>query len=207
MRYKDETGNVYGTLTVLEFAGSTKHVKSRAAYWKCRCECGEETIVEGAGLRKGHYKSCGCLQYSVRAYGGIVCKLLDGHPLRESWKSMCQRCKYRGFPGFYRYGGRGIEISKAWIDFREFFADMAPSWTPDKSLGRIDNDGDYCTENCRWETREEQSNNKSTNIFVSTPGGKMTIAQAGRKYGIGKSTIYARYRRGDREDALIRSVD
>jgi len=86
---------------------------------------------------------------------------MSRHPVYTgSWVGMKQRCLNPNAANYYCYGGRGIKICKRWLLFKNFWNDMKSTWRPGLSLDRINNDGDYTPENCRWATRSEQQQNK-----------------------------------------------
>ena len=125
-------------------------------------------------------------------------------PTYRSWRSMRSRCLNKNDAKFPRYGGRGISICREWDDFIVFLSDMGdrPNGT---TLGRIDNDGDYCRENCRWETPLQQASNTSRNVTLIHNGEERTLAEWARLSGIPRTTFYRRYyEQNKRGDALFR---
>ena len=159
----------FGILTVescVGKAGDGRHLR-----WKCRCDCGKETERDTANLKLNDSSSCGCLS-SIHKREAIVTRLkLSGkyHGMsksrtRNTWKSMIKRCYYACDNYYYNYGGRGIIVCDRWREsFRNFLDDMGER-PEGMTLDRIDNDGPYCKENCKWATKDEQEYNKRTNI-------------------------------------------
>lgn len=107
--------------------------------------------------------------------------------LAGTWKSMVSRCTVSTSPNYHRYGGRGIRIE--WKSFDDFLADMLPTYDKNKSLDRIDNDGNYSLSNCRWATPKEQANNTSRNRRISYSGLELTLGQWGERIGVHSSTL------------------
>lgn len=110
----------------------------------------------------------------------------------RAWRNMLNRCRNPRVPCYPRYGGRGISVCDEWTEsFDAFYRDMGdpPEGT---SLGRIDNDGDYRAENCRWETEEQQRNNKRSSRFFEFNGERMTLAQWARRLGVTEKLLERR---------------
>lgn len=175
-------GQRYGRLTVLGLAGRAPSGR----LWDCRCTCGRSKVILGTALRSGHTKSCGCLfteitnrarRHGHRRGGGRTSAEY------EIWRAMKARCTNPKATNFAYYGGRGIAVCERWLtSFEDFLADMGPRPTPDHSLNRIDNDGPYAPQNCRWATKQEQANNKRSNRYVIIDGSRLTLAAAARAY-------------------------
>lgn len=120
---------------------------------------------------------------------------MHGSPEYWVWCSMKKRCSMPSNPDYKNYGGRGISYDPAWDSFEQFYADMGPR-TDGCSLDRIDNDGDYCKENCRWTTRVEQGRNKRNNIAIVANGKSQCPPEWAEELGMSVSTIYTRLERG-----------
>lgn len=118
------------------------------------------------------------------------------------WAGMMARCYRKTHNRYYRYGGRGITVCPEWHDFRNFYADMGASYADTMSIDRIDVDGNYCPENCRWIPLNRQARNKSTSAYVNSRFGRMTIAELAELTGIKATTINMRRRRGWPEEEL-----
>ncbi len=110
---------------------------------------------------------------------------------RDSWWAMWLRCSQTKEKSYKHYGGRGISVLPDWLSFEDFLADMGPR--PDGMfLERIDNNGHYCPQNCRWATRKEQANNKRNTVWLTHNGKKQTISQWSDEFGISRITIWKR---------------
>jgi hypothetical protein len=117
--------------------------------------------------------------------------------LHRAWLMMIQRCSDETYPTFHRYGGRGITVCARWRDsFAAFRDDMGPRPSASHSVGRIDNDGPYSPENCRWETMAEQTRNRCTNINVTHNGKTQCLMDWAAELGINYFTLNKRIRRG-----------
>jgi hypothetical protein len=97
---------------------------------------------------------------------------------------------------YKNYGGRGIVVCERWKNFENFESDMAPSFGPELQLDRIDNDGPYAPENCRWATHRDQQRNRRTNHVVEYRGHTLTVQEWSELLGVKPNTIVHRLRRG-----------
>jgi hypothetical protein len=206
-RVKDETGNVYGKLTVISFV----EIRSNSARWLCRCECGNEVDVRGAMLRYGSHQSCGC----ARQINGLY-----NTSEHSTWTGMIQRCTNQTLPRYSDYGGRGITICERWRNsFLAFYEDMGPKPSPKHSIDRKNNDGNYscgrCAQcvangwdaNCRWATPRQQTLNSRHARYLTHNGETMCITDWARRTGIKRLTIAARLESGwTVADALTQPV-
>jgi len=172
---------------------STHYVK-RQIIWKCLCVCGTFTWIPSYALRHDLAKSCGCLQNVKHGHA----KRNKWSPTFNSFKEMRQRCLNRNKPEYPRYGGRGITICDRWLGsdgFSNFLNDLGerPKGT---SLERIDNEGNYTPENCKWATRLEQQKNTCWNKFITIDGICLHVAGWARRTGINDGTLRTRIRKG-----------
>lgn len=211
-------GQRFGRWTVLERA----HKDTRGVYWLCRCDCGVERIVNGRMLRSGKTKSCGCYYEGRQTKRGcdwgraenprtsMYTHGLSGTRLFRIWCGMKQRCYNPNHHKYRIYGGRGIRICDEWIsDFNVFYEwAVSHGYGDDLTIDRIDVNGNYCPENCRWATSEEQSNNTRQNRFLKFNGETHTTKEWADITGINPSTLRSRLRLGwSAEEALTRPIE
>lgn len=161
--------------TVLEDTGRSR---------LCECVCGTRRRILWGDLRAARSKSCGCKKTK---HG------MSDSPTARSWVEMRRRCYAAHRKEYPNYGGRGIVVCDRWRDSLEnFIEDMGPR-PEGYTLERIDNDGPYSPDNCRWASRAEQELNKRSNVRHSIFGEMLTLSEAARKYGIGIATLHNRF--------------
>ena len=183
---QDLTGRRFGQLTVLRFAERTRH----GATWATRCDCGTEKEVLGYKMLSGLAVSCGCKK-GRRTHG------LSATPIAKVWTQMIQRCTNSRLKEFKNYGGRGIVVCARWLASLEAFVkDMGPQPSPRHTVERMDNDGAYTPENCRWATRRDQNRNYRRNRRITHNGVTLPMVDMARKHGLQPNTLRTRLDRG-----------
>jgi hypothetical protein len=195
----------FGILTAVSYEGRS----GQSAAWLVRCDCGAEKVVKSTNLKR--QQSCGCLmrqQQAERASTHGLTRVGNKHPLYYTWEGLRKRC--HGASPETRYGGRGIFVCERWrfgadgkTGLECFISDMGERPSPLHSIDRIDNNGPYSPENCRWATIAEQQRNKSSNRIVTFDGKRMVLIEAIKLSGLNESTVAGRLNRGWSEDAAL----
>lgn len=184
---KDLTGMRFGRLTVLYRNNSLtkKYKNGYGYYWHCLCDCGTEKDVSDNKLKNGKTKSCGCLKREK------TIERNKRHGLRRTrlynvYYTMRARCLNPNNHEYENYGGRGIKICDEWLvengikNFYEWANQngyVEDAKTGSCTIDRIDVDGDYCPENCRWVTQKVQANNTRTNVMIEHKGETHSISE------------------------------
>ena len=200
----DLTGQKFNKLTVMERAEDHEQPSGqRKTMWRCRCDCGNETIVTAYDLYHGHTKSCGCSYYDYiqmlrSAIKPNEKKHRQSHSLRKTYDGMLYRCNNINASNYSRYGGRGIKVCEEWSNNFESFKEWAlqNGYELGLSIDRIDVNGDYTPDNCRWVTMKKQANNKRTTRWVEYNGERMSVSEFAQVIGLNYSTAYFRISRG-----------
>ena len=207
MKLQNLVGKKYGRLLVIK---RTKSVNGKAK-WLCKCDCGNECVVYATSLKSGNTQSCGCYkrENAKKLYSTVR---QNDKRLYAVWNGIKQRCTNPNNNAYHNYGGRGIKICNEWANNYKSFYDWAISagYKKGKEIDRIDNNGNYEPDNCRFVDEETQANNKR-NVRLYTINGiifyicqrinqsyKITYHQHGctyykKQYTIGKLLFERRY--------------
>ena len=191
-RLIDITGQRFGRLTVLRQVES----KNGATRWLCKCDCGNEKIIYKSSLKSRETVSCGCWQRDK-----MVKHNQTKTRLFKIWSDMKNRCYNENNRGFKHYGARGISVCKEWCDDFLNFKKWADEngYSDNLTIDRINVNGNYCPENCRWITKYEQRLNKRNTLWIN--GESLTLYC--KRNNLPYKTIWARIKRGKTiEDAI-----
>lgn len=160
-----------------------------------QCYCGNLFLALMSGVKSGGTKSCGCLFHKY-SQGRNTTHNLTNSPLYYIWAGMKTRCYDKTSRAYKNYGLRGIIVCERWLDFGNFHNDMFASWSKGLSLDRIDNNGNYSLDNCRWATPREQNFNKRTNKILEYKGEKKCCGEWAIILGVDQNTLWTRINRG-----------
>lgn len=182
-------GDRFGMLTVVERVPSRL---ARTPRFLCQCDCGNVSEVYGSHLRKGSVRSCGCNRADAQR-ASVTTHGMSKTPTHITWTLMKQRCLNPKAPDFHKYGGRGVTVCDRWLSFENFLADMGER--PDgMTLDRIDNDGPYGPDNCRWATPTDQQANRRRTVMLTIGSETKPLAELARLHGLPPKTVYMRVR-------------
>lgn len=201
MKKRDLTAQRFHRLLVMSEVPERKNGR---IMWLCRCDCGAIVRVAAGALTSGNTQSCGC-QKIDKTRQRCVTHGMSKDPVYAVWCSMKARCEKRSCGDFRLYGARGIKVCERWKhSFAAFLQDMGPRPGDGFSVDRINNDGDYCPENCRWASSCDQASNKRTNTYLTIDGETKILSEWAKYAGITVSGMCRRIKRGGRGRDLIR---
>ena len=215
----DITGNRYGRLVVLGMVEKPPKNKSRKTFWECQCDCGNKTTVCKSNLVSGTTKSCGCLQREssinnlskISKENQIKANKTHGKSntkLYDTYHHMLRRCYNEKDAHFKEYGMRGIKVCDEWKQSFESFYEwaMENGYNESLTIDRIDVNGNYCPDNCRFVDRVVQANNRRSNVFATIDGKTKTLSEWAKESGLAAGTVWFRYKHGKRGEQLIAPV-
>ena len=200
---KNLTGKRFGNLVAIKKTGVNKHGKS---VWLCKCDCGNLTEKVGNDLTKGDTKSCGKCgyqksqaaksNYAKKTKNGFYVKSKKPPRITAVWRDMLRRCENKNDFGYVNYGGRGIIVCEQWHDIKKF-ADWAYANGYDENanrgectLDRIDVNGNYCPENCRFVTMFEQNCNRRNTLTVRYQNVDTPLMKIAKENGVNYRYLY-----------------
>lgn len=166
-------GQVFGRLQIIE---RVKMPHKKHVYWRCSCECGNETIARGDSLKVGRIVSCGCYN-KEKGYKHGACVQNKKTKTYKIWSGMIDRCYNKNHKYYKDYGGRGIWVYERWRGSYQNFLDDMGDVPEGKTLERVNNNSGYNPDNCKWASRKEQLNNRRNNIVLLYNGQSRTKAQ------------------------------
>lgn len=170
-------GKRFGKLLVV---GKGAANRNRSVLWECRCDCGARLLLRYREILRGASSRCKCTRRQQT-------QRMSNSAEYKSWVSMRQRCSPGG-----AYFSKGVAVCERWSSFANFMADMGSRPSPNHSIDRIKNNGNYEPENCRWATPTEQNRNKSNNRIFTVLGIQRTLSELADEYDIKASTIARR---------------
>lgn len=187
MTRRIENGDRFGKLTVI---GVDHKGEDRKWYYRCKCDCGNTTIVRSNALTSGNTRSCGCQKGYRHTHHKSKTRLYG------IWVGMRDRCLNKNNKAFERYGGRNIDVCEEWknsfLEFEKWA--LAHGYAENLSLDRINVNGNYSPSNCRWATAQEQADNKRSNILITIDKITHNLQQWCDIYNINRSTVITRVR-------------
>lgn len=175
--------------------------KGRYVRWLCKCDCGNEFIALTNHLRNGSVQSCGCLRREIAIHKAKTINTKHGkHKTRlyKIWAAIKGRCFNKNNCSYKNYGARGITICDEWLNDYPAFEKWANEngYNDALTIDRIDVNGNYCPNNCRWATKREQQNNRRDCRYITYKGETKTMAEWARALHISYNRIEGRLSRG-----------
>lgn len=187
-KLRDLTGQRFGMLTAIKLDTERS---GKVKYWLCDCDCGSvnHSAQMGHLTCSGRVRSCGCNSNPTGSKSHANIHGMAYSREYKTWQSMKERCYSKNAPNYELYGGRGITICDEWLNsFESFFADMGVR-PKNCTIDRIDVNGNYCKNNCRWSDDVEQNNNRRNSHLVRHNGETKSVSQWSRDLGLERSYL------------------
>lgn len=190
-------GTKIGSRTIM----SEPSMRGRRHHYLCLCDCGREDYVSHLSLSRRVADKCPQCARSTHGFCRRDSLVQDEYAI---WAGMKSRCENESDYSFRLYGGRGICVCDSWSSsFESFYRDIGPRPSKKHTLDRIDVNGDYCPENCRWATIDVQANNRRTNIRINCNGEELTGSQLDRRLGFNRGVVARRKAKGWTDEEII----
>ena len=200
-KFEDLAGKRFGRWTVIERAEDKRDSRGYPiVVYRCRCDCGTEREIYANSLRSGRSKSCGCLLKEISAKNAKALFSTHGDSksrLYKIWACMRKRCENKNASNYANYGGRGITVCDEWSSFENFKCwSLSNGYCDNLSIDRIDTNGNYSPDNCRWVDSITQNNNRRSNVFHEIDGIVHTQSEWCRIYNVDPRIVSKRLKRG-----------
>ena len=207
-RLQINAGDRFNRLTVIN-ESTRGHLPGGQTYRRFNfiCSCGNKVTIGLHWAKSGKTKSCGCLaretsKSNIKKITPRKTHGMTSTSTYRSWQQMRGRCENKSHHKYSIYGGKGIRVCDRWAKFENFLLDMGER--PEKtSIGRIDNNGDYCKNNCRWESAKQQMRNTSYTRLITYNGETLCQTDWAKKIGLAPHTLVARVKRGWTPEAIV----
>lgn len=180
---KDLVGQKFGRALVISRSGS----RNGRVYWFCACDCGKKFETITASLTGGKTTSCGCYRHERERDANIKHGKTNSRIYRI-YNLMKNRCYNHNVPRYKNYGARGIRVCDDWLGEDGFIAfnnwAILNGYNDDLTIERIDVNGNYCPENCKWIRKEEQAKNKTSNVIIEIDDKKQILSEWCKEFNI-----------------------
>ncbi len=192
----------------LQLVGNYKKIETgKSPYYlvTCICDCGKTKDIRWSNILAGKSESCGCMtiKNSIRAHTRSG---MSSTPIYNIWHHLKDRCNRKKNPKYKNYGGRGITYDPRWNKFEAFYEDMGSSYQKGLTIDRIDNDGNYCKENCKWSTNSEQAQNKTTTLQFYVGKTLVSMSKFCRLYNLTRTDYKRLHRKVKKGIVLLTEV-
>lgn len=197
-KYENIIGEKYNMLTIIDDLGTKKVNGKYNRLVRCKCDCGNEKILNYYQIKEGKIKSCGCLKHKAHRQS------YKNPRLYNIYRAMISRCYNKNHEAYENYGGRGIMVCDEWLNNIDSFIKWAKEngYGSKLSIDRIDNNKGYSPNNCRWVTMKEQASNRrkrkenktsKNTLNVSIGGIDRTFASFCRIFDLDYEKAYFKY--------------